>query len=114
MDNLELRNTMTPCNIHYSNASYPITKKCTFERTFTGIPLHCENTEHLQRCLHFNCPTQYKCPQSYCVPMSYVCDQVNDCPKGEDEMGCDYLRYGKTNVKGRFDSPAISNHFTKK
>ena len=30
----------------------------------------------------------YKCRESYCIPLHMVCDDVPDCPEGEDEQGC--------------------------
>ena len=30
----------------------------------------------------------FKCPLSYCLPVWKICDNVLDCPNGEDELGC--------------------------
>ena len=61
---------------------------CVYERTLTGQPYHCNNTDHLRGCLDHVCPTFYKCPSSYCIPYHLVCDGVIDCPNGDDEDGC--------------------------
>ena len=81
---------------HNSKLSYCISglhcfksnRLCVYERTLTGQPYHCNNTDHLRRCLDHVCPTFYKCPSSYCIPYHLICDEVIDCPNGEDEEGC--------------------------
>ena len=73
---------------------------CTFERDIYGDPVHCSDTEHLRYCASHQCPDAYKCDGSYCIPVHMVCDEILDCPDGEDETGCDDLgveglfRYG--------------------
>ena len=38
---------------------------------------------------HFSCGAlTFKCPGSYCIPLRRRCDEVNDCPGGEDEHEC--------------------------
>ena len=61
---------------------------CVYERTLTGEPYHCSNTDHLRWCKDHVCTTFYKCPSSYCVPYHLICDDVPDCPNGEDEQNC--------------------------
>ena len=29
-----------------------------------------------------------KCPGSYCIDIEHICNNVMDCPNGEDEHGC--------------------------
>ena len=67
------------CNQH-DNICFPRNKLCLYERSLTGEPRHCPNTEHLLLCWKYECPTYFKCPESYCIPLSVVCDQVKDCP----------------------------------
>ena len=67
------------CNTE-DNICFTRQKLCLYERSLTGEPLHCPNTEHLLFCWDYDCPTYFKCPKSYCVPLSVVCDQVKDCP----------------------------------
>ena len=36
------------------------------------------------------CPqTHFQCPDGYCLPVFVLCNGINDCPRWEDEMGCD-------------------------
>ena len=67
---------------------------CMFERNIYGGPVHCSDTEHLRFCKSHQCPDSYKCNNSYCIPIHMVCDQVLDCPDGEDEEQCDDLTVG--------------------
>jgi len=41
------------------------------------------------------CPTpdllcSFKCPNGQCIPLPKVCNFVNDCPNGEEELDCAY------------------------
>ncbi|XP_042890714.1 uncharacterized protein LOC122265444 [Penaeus japonicus] len=36
----------------------------------------------------------YFCSVGYCIPKYWLCDEYNDCPSGEDELGCDSCSYG--------------------
>ena len=53
-----------------------------------GYLRYCRNGAHLAYCFHHSCPGLYKCPESYCVPAWKLCDDVIDCPDGEDEEMC--------------------------
>ena len=36
------------------------------------------------------CPeTHFQCPDGYCLPVFVLCNDLNDCPGWEDEVGCD-------------------------
>ena len=36
------------------------------------------------------CPqTHFQCPGGYCLPVFVLCNDINDCPGWEDEVGCD-------------------------
>ena len=38
------------------------------------------------------CPqTHFQCPSWHCLPLFLRCNEVEDCPRGEDELGCDTL-----------------------
>jgi hypothetical protein len=34
-------------------------------------------------------PDQWSCLNGQCIPQSAHCNQVQDCPQGEDELLCD-------------------------
>ena len=42
---------------------YPSYKRCIFERDMVGLPVHCDDTEHLKFCAHVQCPAMFKCRQ---------------------------------------------------
>lgn len=79
---------MMPCYPGHSKC-FPIDKACIYdtEPDYTITP--CANGWHLKFCEDMDCPaTTFKCPQSYCVPLHKICDDVIDCPDGEDEEAC--------------------------
>lgn len=42
----------------------------------------------------FMCPPwTIKCPSSYCIPLRYRCNDVIDCPGGEDEHHCGKTKF---------------------
>lgn len=45
---------------------------------------------HLKDCTHMKCePGEYKCKIfSYCIPIDKVCDGLNHCWYGDDEISC--------------------------
>lgn len=45
---------------------------------------------HFQNCKNFKCEKkEYKCQFSYfCIPIEKVCDGINQCLNGDDEMFC--------------------------
>ena len=63
-------------------------KLCTFERNLYGDPVHCTDTDHLRYCTSHECPDAFKCNYSYCIAIHMVCDQIADCPDGDDESNC--------------------------
>ena len=67
---------------------FPVHQLCVYDLYPDGSMRYCRNGAHLTLCVGYDCPTKYKCPGSYCIPSRRVCDQVFDCPEGEDEDGC--------------------------
>ncbi|CAC5370001.1 unnamed protein product [Mytilus coruscus] len=50
----------------------------------------CRDMTHLQHCGNFTCPGLYRCQQSTtCLLFDEVCDNIRQCPHGDDEVGCD-------------------------
>ena len=43
---------------------------------------------HLFYCDDFQCPSHFKCSDSYCIPVRHMCDGIQDCPYGEEEIQC--------------------------
>jgi len=35
-----------------------------------------------------NCPGSFQCDNRICVNMSQVCNNIPDCPQGDDEFVC--------------------------
>ncbi|XP_072043070.1 uncharacterized protein [Amphiura filiformis] len=65
------------------------TQRCLYGKDKYGFPLGCRDATHLQDC-DIYCPSgTLRCPGSYCIPIENRCDDVIDCPNGEDEAGCD-------------------------
>ena len=57
-----------------------------------GIMAYCEDGSHMgwgSMCRHIECRKHYKCQRSYCIPSRKICDDVIDCPVGDDEAGCE-------------------------
>ena len=86
-----LNNAFSLCN-SFSNETYPNNEICLLTRDQFGTTAHCSNTEHLRYCTDFRCPNHYKCLESYCIPMHLVCDEVPDCPTGQDEDHCNEFK----------------------
>ncbi|XP_071964993.1 uncharacterized protein [Antedon mediterranea] len=63
--------------------------KCLYDVDQYSIQVGCRDSTHLGSCQDFECPDyMFKCPNSYCIPMRRRCDEIWDCPNGEDETGC--------------------------
>lgn len=77
-----------PCNYGQTNC-YDIVEICSYHINSKQILFPCENGEHLENCLSFECNGMFKCPHHYCVPWTYVCDNKWDCPWGVDEIYSD-------------------------
>ena len=47
-----------------------------------------------QTCLHnVDCTNdEFTCKSGKCIPLLTVCDDVKDCPDGDDEENCDCAR----------------------
>ncbi len=78
----------SPCHNGYSRSCYPRHKTCLLEFAKSDVSF-CRAGAHLRRCSKHQCPTSFKCNRSYCIPIHAVCNQVLDCPHGEDERSCD-------------------------
>ena len=85
-------------------ACYPLDKTCLYDHTEDGRLKYCRNGLHLLQCEHFRCSGSFKCQHSYCVPTYKVCNGIQDCPYGGDEVTCpvsactSMLRCGQTCV----------------
>lgn len=80
--------SFAPCWISNHPAWYRKEDKCNFNRYLNGIVTMCRNGKHLMNCTTHSCDKRFKCFQSYCIPWNYVCDDIVDCPHGDDEMSC--------------------------
>ena len=67
---------------------FPIHHICVYDLDTYGLLLNCRNGAHLRHCVEYQCPTRFKCPGSYCIPTKRICDNVIDCPEGDDEADC--------------------------
>ena len=72
-------------------ACYSIDQMCLYDHTQDGRLKYCGNGLHLLECEHFQCSGSFKCQHSYCVPTYKVCNGVQDCPYGDDEVMCPVL-----------------------
>ena len=70
---------------------YSIDQMCLYDHTQDGLLKYCGNGLHLLECEHFQCSGSFKCQHSYCVPTYKVCNGVQDCPYGDDEVMCPVL-----------------------
>ena len=78
---------MIPCEMGH-NRCFSLTLLCLLEFNIHNHLTPCRNGAHLKHCKHFPCTGSFKCPKSYYVPMRYICNNIIDCPNGEDESGC--------------------------
>ena len=85
-------NLLTTLCDYGSSECFTLDRICSFERDIYGDPVHCTDTGHLRFCKTHQCPDAFKCHQSYCIAVHMVCDDVPDCPDGEDEHGCNSLQ----------------------
>ena len=69
---------------------FPIHAICLYDRNELGHLKYCRNGAHLSKCTNMDCPSTFKCPGSYCISATRLCDHVEDCPNGEDEVGCNH------------------------
>ncbi len=80
-----------PCT-HAMNSCFPLEKLCLFERHTNGTPTYCSKAGHIRGCSPLQCPGKFKCSTAYCIPLYMVCNKVIDCPNGDDEIRCDFIR----------------------
>ena len=71
---------------------FPLYALCVYDLDKHGNVRYCRNGAHLAQCTYLGCPYKFKCPGSYCIPITRLCNNVNDCPFGDDEHMCDYSR----------------------
>ena len=76
------------CNDSPANVCHFLVQRCVYD-THNVYTTHCSRLEHLFQCVYFECPSMYKCNMTYCIPTYQLCDNVRDCPDGEDEASCD-------------------------
>ena len=48
----------------------------------------CGMGAHLQHCQHVICSGMFKCGNSFCIEIENICDGIQDCICGDDEMSC--------------------------
>ena len=73
---------------------YSINDVCQYDISERRIISHCADGTHLSGpnvCRHVVCPQRYKCLISCCIPLHKVCDDMIDCPNGDDELRCDNI-----------------------
>ncbi|XP_072021908.1 LOW QUALITY PROTEIN: uncharacterized protein [Amphiura filiformis] len=86
----DLSRNSTNCDLECLNGACADKKHmCLYDFDPYGFPTGCRDLTHLRYCELFDCPAfTFKCPSSYCIPLKRRCDDVTDCPRGEDEVGC--------------------------
>ena len=77
-----------PCYPGHSRC-FALHSLCKYASDDNGHLRYCRNGAHLRDCTFFQCSGLFKRPLSYCVPLKMMCDNIIDCPNGEDEMNCD-------------------------
>ena len=75
------------CDDSTTNVCHSSVQRCVYD-THNVYTAHCSTLEHLFHCDYFECPSMYKCNMAYCIPTYQLCDDVRDCPDGEDEQSC--------------------------
>ena len=67
---------------------FPMHGLCVYSHDQYGHLEYCRNGAHLSDCQMFSCSGYFKRPSSYCVSVWKLCDNITDCPNGEDENDC--------------------------
>ena len=67
---------------------FPFHTLCLYDHDKYGHLRFCRNGAHLSHCAKHSCFGYFKCPLAYCVPALKLCDNITDCPMGEDEQQC--------------------------
>jgi len=63
-------------------------------------------------CLHnVECTTdEFTCKSGKCIPVLTVCDDVKDCPDGDDEQNCDCARNEVSRISSHFSHQKHCTH----
>ncbi len=77
---------------YFEKSCFPLDKLCVFERHIDGTPAFCTKSKHIRGCSPLQCPGRFKCNTAYCIPLYMVCNKAIDCPNGDDEIRCDFIR----------------------
>ena len=97
---LTQENLLLPPSLRKQEHSEPDQSQCElggqcFQRhhicLYDRINMPCRNARHLPILCRDKlrvCSDSYKCVDAYCIPLHHVCDEVQDCPQGDDEQGC--------------------------
>ncbi|KAI0232930.1 hypothetical protein LSAT2_016795 [Lamellibrachia satsuma] len=85
---VQCRNTPGRCYDRASACVYDT--EMVEEATKYTVQASCRDGAHLRMgCGDAECGAgMYHCPASFCIPYRKICDDVIDCPGGEDELDC--------------------------
>ncbi len=86
-----INNGMSDCPLNDDETSYPTQKRIVpnvkeLPTTESCIYDRNSNQHGTSHCLFYECPYHFKCSNTFCIPLQYVCDNVYDCPEGDDEI----------------------------
>ncbi len=78
---------LIPCKQSHASC-FHIFDLCSFALSDFKRLAPCTNGGHLVNCTLFECNAKFKCHLHYCIPWKYVCNNIWDCPFGDDEINC--------------------------